>query len=226
MAQYEISRLGSKGFEELVQALLKTYISVDTTTFGAGKDGAREATYTGQAVCYPNKDPWAGHWIFQAKFHDPLLVSTEAARKIVLSELKDELGKIVSKYQIPCDFYILATNVPFTGTFRSGMLDKVKNEIAPNFSTIREIRVWHYDDICRMLDNNADIRIANFHLITPGDVFYEIFMNARSGGVFQKEIARKISVYVGKRLSKESIIGLDQLGRKEEGEIRLRTHNQ
>jgi hypothetical protein len=30
--------------------------------------------------------------------------------------------------------------------------------------------VWHYDMICRRLDDAADIRATYGHLITPGDV--------------------------------------------------------
>lgn len=70
MPRYRLNALGDVEFEGLVQALLKRIVGPGTTSFGPGRDGAREATFTGAAP-YPSKiEEWAGDWIFQVKFHD------------------------------------------------------------------------------------------------------------------------------------------------------------
>ena len=49
MPNYDLDRLGEKEFERLFQSLIKSIIGTGTVTFGAGRDGGREATYTGEA---------------------------------------------------------------------------------------------------------------------------------------------------------------------------------
>ena len=78
MSKYTFEKLGSDRFEQLVQALLeKQYRSEgNLQQFGAGKDGAREATWTQQASHINYVRPinestdLDKEWVFQAKFHD------------------------------------------------------------------------------------------------------------------------------------------------------------
>src|SRR5580700_8955180 len=112
MPNYDLDRVGDEEFEHLVQALLKKVIGPGTTTFGAGPDGGREATFSGEAP-YPSKQqPWKGQWIFQAKYHNVQRIGADKARNAVVGDLRSELEKIVVKYKRKCDNYILATNVP------------------------------------------------------------------------------------------------------------------
>src|SRR4051812_42337953 len=103
LPNYDLSRLGSTEFEHLIQAILKKVIGAGTITFGAGRDGAREATYKGSAPYPSEAHKFKGNWIFQAKYHDLELLGVDKARKQVLSEIDSELDKIVNKYKHPCD---------------------------------------------------------------------------------------------------------------------------
>jgi hypothetical protein len=68
--RYNFGGLDSEQFEHLAQALLAKIIGPGITMFGAGKDGAREATYTGSAPYPTDSERWTGAWIFQVKYHD------------------------------------------------------------------------------------------------------------------------------------------------------------
>ena len=87
MTSNNLNNLGPQEFERLVQSLLKEVIGDGTLTFGAGKDGAREATFTGSAPYPSSTTNWTGNWIFQAKFHDVGLLGIDKARRAVVRDL-------------------------------------------------------------------------------------------------------------------------------------------
>ena len=99
MPRYRLNALGDVEFEGLVQTLLKRIVGPGTTSFGPGRDGAREAIFTGAAP-YPSKtEEWSGDWIFQAKFHDTDQTGPARARGRLITEAKDELEKLTQKYK-------------------------------------------------------------------------------------------------------------------------------
>lgn len=222
MARYDLLRLGAHEFEQVVQALLKAEIGADVVIFGDGPDGGRDATYSGPGRLSVNGDIVTGEWVFQCKYHDFERLGAEPARKQVVAELHSELEKITVKYRIPCDFYILVTNVPFTGAHKTGLIDRVRNDIVPKYKrAITQIRVWSYDDVARLLDKHGEVRRAYFGLLTTGDLLYEIFKSiTESDRVSEK--ARLFKSYLAKRFSKEGLIGFGELGRKEDANISLR----
>lgn len=167
MPSYDLNQLGSDKFEQLVQSLLKGIIGPGTITFGAGKDGAREAVYQGKAP-YPSvNENWEGNWIFQVKFHETQL-GIEKARTSTRREIRSELEKIVRKYAHPCDNYIFVTNVPLSGVYQSGDHDFIQSDIKPQFPSIKNIHIWGADEIYRFLDQYQSIRSA-FDLISLED---------------------------------------------------------
>jgi hypothetical protein len=115
MTRYRLNALGDTDFEQMIQTLLKQVIGPGTITFGAGRDGGREATFTGRAP-YPSEvDQWDGDWIFQVKFHDTDLIGVQAARSNVITDVDAELEKLLNKYAYKLNNYILITNVPLSG---------------------------------------------------------------------------------------------------------------
>lgn len=174
MLKYDLNQLGSDDFERLSQSLLKEIIGNGTITFGAGKDGAREATLKGKAPYPSESDQWDGNWIFQVKFHDVQLLGVDKARKQVISDLKKELDKIVNRYRYACDNYILITNVPFSSVFQSGTHDQL-TKIANNFTPpIMNIAVWGADDLNGFIQKYTAIRNAFPQFLTPNDVIAAI----------------------------------------------------
>lgn len=169
MSKYNLNQLGNMEFERLCQSLLKEIIGNGTTTFGAGKDGAREATFNGKAPYPSTSEQWDGQWIFQAKFHDTEILGTDKARKMVLTDLKAELNTIAKKYKYNCDNYILITNVPLSSVYNTGNHDRITKEIVPMYrDDIKNIHVWGADELYGYLDKYSEIRKA-FDLITLAD---------------------------------------------------------
>jgi len=169
MVIYDLNPLEGWGFERLIQALLKKIIGQGVTTFGVGPDGGREATYFGSANYPSETNRWTGSWIFQAKFHN-IYHNLSSAPKLVLRDLSTELHKITNVSQRQCDNYILATNVPLSSVPRRGTHAKIENIRNQFKDKVLNIHIWRYDDVCRFLDDNTDVRHTYRHLITPGDL--------------------------------------------------------
>ena len=68
MAEYNLSALSPRSFEQLIQSLAARILGPGLVIFGDGPDGGREATFEGR-VPYPNEsEPWQGYIVVQAKF--------------------------------------------------------------------------------------------------------------------------------------------------------------
>ncbi|NPC76062.1 hypothetical protein HPP05_40680 [Corallococcus exiguus] len=174
MPDYDLDRLGATEFERMTQALLLVVLKAPgAIIFGAGRDGAREATFTGTLDYPSSSEKWSGEWIFQAKFHDINLTKPAKARSMLLQELESELNKITEKYKHPCNNFILITNVRPSSTHLAGTNDKIA-EIAKRFPTIKNIRIWGGDTICRHLDCHPGVRQSYAHLLTPGDLIQSL----------------------------------------------------
>jgi hypothetical protein len=182
MVMYDLNPLGDWGFERLIQALLKKIIGQGVITFGVGPDGGREATYFGSANYPSETNKWSGNWTFQAKFHNTYH-NLSGARKLVVRDLSTELDKITNLSRGQCDNYILATNVPLSSVPKRGTHAKIENIQNQFKDKVPNIHVWGYDDVCRFLDNNTDIRHAYRNLITPGDVLSSMMVTPASGAL-------------------------------------------
>jgi len=87
--EYDLSRLSSRSFEQLVQALAMRYFGPGVVVFGDGPDGGREATYKGNSTFEPHGKAWDGYTVLQAKFRQRPL-GTEKDVPWALGELKAE----------------------------------------------------------------------------------------------------------------------------------------
>jgi hypothetical protein len=72
MPDYNLTRLGTREFEHLAQALSLKLITPGMSIFGDGPDGAREATYQGPTHFPTAGDAWDGYVVLQAKFRTTL----------------------------------------------------------------------------------------------------------------------------------------------------------
>ena len=183
MSKYQFYRMGGEAFEQMAQALLEKRrrgFGV-LTQFGTGADGSREATWL-QPANHPEyirpvgaASDVAKQWVFQVKFHDIGARGWAAAGAAVVSDLKSELEKVSTKHAVPCDHYVLITNVPLSGVRRIGTRDQVTKIAHEWRDKIPVVEVWDAVDLSRMLDNNSDVRAAYDELILPGDVIAAIY---------------------------------------------------
>lgn len=219
MPTYQLNSLGANEFERLSQSLLKEVIGNGTITFGAGRDGAREATFEGKAP-YPSRvEQWNGSWIFQVKFHDTDLVGMDSARKAIIRDVDDELSKVVDEYGYHCDNFIMITNVPLSSVAGRGTHDRIMKDIMPKYTgRIKNIRVWGADDISRFLEKYGHIRSAYMQFLTTGDVIQQLLSQAADS---KTELAETIRLYLSSSFKYEQNAQLLQAGDTGEDRIPL-----
>lgn len=170
---YNFYNFNSQDFENLVQALAQKLLGNNAIIYGLGADGGRELTYRGKAA-YPNKvNMWDGYWIIQAKFR-ARDASKEDNYEWVAQNFRQEMNKFIELGREFPHNYLFFTNAVLTPTNNKGGRDKIEKFKKQYEEYIPHIHFLAYDDICRLLDNNRDVRTAYSHLLTPGDVHEEI----------------------------------------------------
>lgn len=174
MGDYDINALGPRPFEHVVQAIAKDSIAAGVTPFGDGADGAREATYSGK-MDYPSKaQPWDGYLVIQSKFHLHPTGQPKQDGEWLIKQVRADLEKFADpnrRLKTP-DFYLVTTNVRLSPVAEKGTRDKVEAFLKSEGGKLglKASDVWGYDDLCRFLDGNKDIRNCYSGLITSGDV--------------------------------------------------------
>jgi hypothetical protein len=133
MHDYQLERLNTRSFEQLIQALGTEIIGPQLMIFGDGPDGGREATFNGAIKYPPTEKSWSGYGIVQAKFRQQ---PDSAAKKNVdwaIQQLKSEFAKLKprpkckktsrSDDRVCPEYYIFATNLTLSPVARKGGAD-------------------------------------------------------------------------------------------------------
>jgi hypothetical protein len=221
MADYDLSGLSTRSFEQLIQAIAAKVIGPGVVIFGDGPDGGREATFEG-SVPYPDKDNgWQGYGIVQAKFRQ----RPQGPKKDgewALKQLRSELEKFVDperNLRKP-EYYIFATNVVLTPVHAKGSKDKVY-ALIEEFKEqlpLKDYDVWDYDKICAFLDGYEDIRRGYAAWITPGDVLAQVieWLEPR-----QPDFEQIVTNFLQKELVADQYANLEQAGHATEDRIPL-----
>ncbi|MFJ4651144.1 HEAT repeat domain-containing protein [Nocardia sp. NPDC088792] len=191
MPDYNIDRLGDRTFEQLVVSLAAHVLGPGVSAFGDGADGGREATYEGSinwsATTTDGDDIWSGYTVIQAKFHyHPTSVKSNASW--LKAEITKELDRWVealgkgSRIRAP-HYLIVASNVRLSPAGVVGGIDTLQEHFTSVLADrthpvgrlgIREIRLWHADQIHTLLDGAETVRRAFPALLTVGDVLARI----------------------------------------------------
>ena len=212
MTDYALARLSHRSFEHLVQALAVKIIGPGIIVFGDGPDGGREATFE-RRVAFPSAlDPWDGYGVVQAKF----LQRPNGAPKDgnwAVDQLKDELSKYLDldKGLHQPDYFIFVTNAVLTPVNGQGSKDRalaLLEEFKAN-SSLRDFAIWDYDQICRFLDADGDVRTAYEPFITPGDVLAAIMeqFHPRLDAMEETLVS-----FLQKELLSDEFVNLEQAG--------------
>lgn len=158
----EMNQLADDDFERLVKTLLLVIIGPGVTPFTKGKDGAREAIYSGKAN-YPSVvEQWDGNWIFQVKYSD-ISAGLDKARNQVKYSIDTELSKLEDYGYLKrnkCDNYIFITNVPFSGESKKGLHDYVENKKL-NYR-VKNFGYWDGEKILGFANSNPKVRETFF----------------------------------------------------------------
>lgn len=216
---YDFSRLSTRSFEQLVQALATAAIGPGVVVFGDGPDGGREATFEGR-VSFPGPaDPWNGYGVVQAKFRQRGQANDG---DWALAELKKELAKFTdnTRQLRKPDYYLFTTNVVLTPVAKKGGKDKLIAYLDSQRHKLglKDYRIWDYDQLCVLLDNYESIRTAYIAWITPGDVLAAVLKQMQPR---QPDFGAVMLNYVQKELQADQYVNLGQAGHNAQDRIPL-----
>jgi hypothetical protein len=217
MADYNLSVLNSRSFEQFVPVLASKIIAPGILIFGDGPDGGREATYDGRIPFPSSAEQWDGYVVIQAKFLQKPQNPQSNARWL-LAELRKELrafGNRAKRRRMP-EYYILVTNVVLSAVAKTGGKDKVDAEFK-RFRKIRDWRIWDYDQLRAFLDGNHEVR-RKYLFITPEDVLAEAFETLAGT---RPDFERVMSNFLAKELLDDQYVNLEQAGHAVEDKIPL-----
>lgn len=202
MPDYDLTRLGSRAFEQLVVSLGRLELGPALGVLGDGPDGGREATFDGfirwsaTAIDEPSPPPaaptdsdaWSGYTVIQAK-HRLHSASRPRENAVWLQQvIKKEIGHWIAaadkhtRSRLP-DYLIFVTNVDLSAVGRTRGIATVESLVTRLISSseafdaglhVGGFRIWHADQVRSMIDPHQDVRYAFDGLLTIGDVIAAI----------------------------------------------------
>ncbi|MEV7872660.1 hypothetical protein AB0P17_42655 [Streptomyces sp. NPDC088124] len=212
---YDLTRLGWREFEHLSQALAKCVLGPGVSVFGDGKDGGREAAFSGQ-VPYPNEQQaWDGYGVVQAKFRQRsqgVSSGTEWLERQIEAEFKAWLHPGSKRGRLP-EYLIFTTNVPLSPVPETGGIARVDRLVSSYANkskvALKGWALWHGDEICRFLDIHEGVRRAFAHFITPGDVLSRLLTTVSDADADTAELIR---AHASRELLSDQWVRLGQAG--------------
>lgn len=180
---YDFDRFSPQSFERFVQSMACARFGSGVQVYGAGGDGAREATFEGRCSPDEGKTTWDGYVVVQAKYMtEPKNTKQDLAW--LVKQLDKDLVKFLDKrrnLRTP-DYYVIATNVSLTAGAenaegkRGGSLDSFREHLAGWSKTIgfKDFYVWERNVLTRLLDLEPEPRKTFSSWTTPGEVLTHI----------------------------------------------------
>jgi len=154
--KYPLYDLSDKEFELLVVSICEDILGAGTINFSEGKDGGRDAKFTGKANKYPSESqPWEGKFIIQAKHTGKSIASCSDNdfRTILRKEVTEKLIPLKNDKKV--DYYLLFTNRSLSGVEDPKIEDYIDENIG-----VKNV-VFGNDRIQKWLRDNP--RIAKKH---------------------------------------------------------------
>ena len=211
---YDLSRLSSRSFEQLAQALAVRHFGPGAVIFGDGPDGGREALVEGKMEFAPHGSPWDGVCVVQAKFRQRPL-GTEHDGPWAIEALEQELKKFAARTggRSRPSYFIFVTNVvlsPRAGGAKDQAMKKL--EEAKNRWGLRDYDIWDYDKLRTWLDVDAEVR-TTFGWVTAGDVLGTVLHSIEDATT---TFERAIVNYLEKTLIADRFVRLEEAGHSAE----------
>lgn len=215
---YDLSRLNSRSFEQLMQGIAVRVLGAGTVIFGDGPDGGREAAIDGR-IPYPSEtENWEGTTVLQAKFRQRP-EGTSVDGEWAVERLKQEIAsyaEVDSPREWP-DQLIFATNVTLSPAKGAGAKDRMF-ELADE-SKLRGFDVWDYDKLRVYLDQFDDLRRTFAAYILPGDVLAETVAALESINSERPDFDDAMARFLQKELLADQWANLEQAGRSDDEQV-------
>jgi len=165
--KYPLCNLNDEEFEKLSALICERILGTGTIVFSSGKDGGRDAKFTGKANTFPSKaSPWNGKFIIQAKHTtSPLASCSDSEFQTIIKKELPKLKKLKDNNKI--DYYLLFTNRKLTGL----QDPKIENFINANIEIKNavigdeKIQLWlsEYPDVVKAGKLNRLLLPLEFH---------------------------------------------------------------
>ena len=145
--RYPLYDLSWQEFENIVISICEEILGTGTIKFADGKDGGRDAKFTGTANNFPSSaSPWNGKFIIQAKHTTNMIAScSDSEFNTLLKKEVENIKKLKDDYKI--DNYIMFTNRKLTGLQDPKIEDFIEEELEINNQIlgIERIQKWLQD---------------------------------------------------------------------------------
>jgi len=222
MGDYSLTGLNPRDFEHLVQALAKKHIATGVTPFGDGPDGGREATYEGKMDYPSDVDPWEGYLVIQCKLRKSPTSDTTKDGKWAIDQLKGDLKKFADtkrNLRTP-DYYLFVTNLKLSAVPETGSKDRARATLEDFKSqlSLKGYDIWSYDELCRFIDDNLEIRKAYAGFITTGDILSEMMCLIQ---MQKPDFLTIMTTFLQKQLLHDQAARLDSAGQVMDQQIQL-----
>lgn len=164
---YPLYNLNDKEFESLVALICERILGTGVIVFSDGKDGGRDAKFTGTAKQFPSSaSPWTGKIIIQAKHTtSPTASCSDSTFQTILKKELESIKKLKDDKKI--DFYLLFTNRKLSGLQDPKIEDIIGEKIdVPNcIIGLERIQLWlrTYPDIVKVLELNKLLMPLEFY---------------------------------------------------------------
>jgi len=144
--QYPLNNLNSREFENVVASICEEILGIGTLIFSEGKDGGRDAIFSGRANSFPSiASPWEGKIIIQAKH--TVKNGASCSESDFSAIVRKEVPSIKAlKDNDKLDYYIIFTNRKLSGVQQPKIADLIKESGVENIVIGEEkIQQWLQD---------------------------------------------------------------------------------
>jgi hypothetical protein len=207
---YDLSKLGSEAFENIVNFLALKTLGLRITGFGPGPDGGRDGYFEGEAPYPSETERWKGIWYIQSKFHKPH--QSKDAQKWLIAQVKQEIQAFDKEEsdRIWPDNWIIATNIDQSGKPETGSFDTIKRMLkkSPRGKKVN-LHVWGGRKILDLLELHGDVAKYYGHFLTPGHVLSALYADITESRASLKDI---IHYLVVTQFTDNMFTKLDQAG--------------
>lgn len=165
--KYPLENLTDPEFEDLVALICERILGMGTVVFSVGKDGGKDARFTGKANSFPSEScPWNGKIIIQAKHSQRVNASCSDSdfNSILKTQVFPSIQKLQDNNEV--DYYLLFTNRKLSG-IQDTKLEKLsehKIEIESRLLALERINLWlnEYPEIAKVLKLNRLLMPIDF----------------------------------------------------------------
>lgn len=156
--KYPLYDLNNEEFESLVVSICEEVLGIATINFTKGKDGGRDAKFTGTANSFPSTNsPWNGKFIIQAKHTEKQNASCSDGDFV--RKLKNELPSIKALVEADkVDYYLMFTNRKLSGLQDAKIEDLINDEVGVTNQIIGEERIQKWLKDHPQITNKHDLK--------------------------------------------------------------------